>query len=78
MNKRNLDFLDIITILSFVVGVYALEIALVNLKENEEQNSELKNILHYLDTHLQSQDELFDDLSKHLENQDRQLENLTK
>lgn len=70
MNKQ-LDFLDIITILSFVVGVYALEIALQNLKENEDQNNELKEILHYLDVHLESQDE-------HLANQDKILKNLTK
>ena len=70
MNKQ-LNFLDVITILSFVVGVYALEIALKNLDENREQNEELKNILNYLDTHLQSQDE-------HLASQDRILENLTK
>ena len=70
MNKK-LDFLDLITILSFVVGVYALEIALKNLDENREQNDELKSILNYLDTHLQSQDE-------HLASQDRILENLTR
>ena len=70
MNKQ-LDFLDIITILSFVVGVYALEIALQNLAENEDQNNELKEILHYLDTHLEAQDE-------HLANQDKILKNLTK
>lgn len=70
MNKQ-LDFLDIITILSFVVGVYALEIALQNLAENEDQNNELKEILHYLDVHLETQDE-------HLANQDKILENLTK
>lgn len=71
MINRNLDFLDILTILSFVVGVYALDIALENLKENEDQNSELKEILHYLENHLQDQD-------NHLEAQDRILENLTK
>ena len=71
MINRNLDFLDILTILSFVVGVYALDIALENLKENENQNSELKEILHYLENHLQDQD-------NHLEAQDRILENLTK
>ena len=70
MNKQ-LTLLDFITILSFAVGVYALEIALQNLKENEEQNSELKEILHYLDTHLEAQDE-------HLASQDRVLENLTR
>ena len=69
--NRQLDFLDIITILSFVVGVYALEIAFQNLAENEYQNNDLKEILHYLDVHLESQDE-------HLANQDKILENLTK
>ena len=69
--NNNLRLLDIITILSFVVGVYALEIALDNLAENRDQNSELKEILHYLEQHLQEQDE-------HLASQDRILENLTK
>lgn len=70
MNKK-LTFLDLITILSFGIGLYALEVALKNLDENREQNDELKNILNYLDTHLQNQDE-------HLASQDRILENLTK
>lgn len=70
MNKQ-FGFLDFITILSFVVGVYALEIALDNLKENRDQNDELKSILDYLDNHLHDQDE-------HLASQDRILENLTK
>lgn len=78
MQNRNLDFLDIITILSFVVGVYALEIALQNLVENEDQNNELKEILHYLDTHLQAQDEHLHLQDTHLEKQDKILENLTK
>ena len=38
MNKQ-INFLDFITILSFCVGVYALEIALENLEENREQNN---------------------------------------
>ena len=70
MNKQ-LTFLDLITILSFAIGVYALDIALLNLKENEDQNSELKKILHYLEQHLQDQD-------LHLASQDRILKNLTK
>lgn len=70
MNKK-LTFLDLITILSFGIGLYALEVALKNLDENRDQNDELKNILNYLDTHLQNQDE-------HLASQDRILENLTK
>ena len=69
--NNNLKLLDFITIISFCVGVYALEIALDNLVENREQNDELKQILHYLEVHLQDQD-------NHLASQDRILENLTK
>lgn len=70
MNKE-LTFLDFITILSFAVGVYALEVALKNLDENREQSDELKQILHYVEVHLQEQD-------KHLASQDKILENITK
>ena len=66
-----MKFLDKITILSFLVGIYALYIALENLNENRDQNDELKEILHYLDTHLKEQD-------THLASQDRILENLTR
>lgn len=71
MINNKLSFLDKITLISFLVGVYALYIALENLEENREQNGELKEILNYLDTHLAAQDE-------HLASQDRVLENLTK
>ena len=64
-----MKFLDRITILSFVIGLYALYIALENLEENREQNKELKDILDYLEIHLQDQDE-------HLHNQDKLLKNL--
>ena len=69
--KNNLNMLDWITLISFGVGLYALYIALENLEENREQNGELTQILHYLEQHLQDQDE-------HLASQDRILENLTK
>lgn len=69
--RNNLNFLDILTILSFCVGVYALYIALENLEENREQNLDLREILDYLENHLRGQDE-------HLASQDRVLENLTK
>ena len=69
--NNNLKMLDWITIISFCVGLYALEIALENLEENRHQNDELKQILHYVEFHLQDQDE-------HLASQDRILENLTK
>lgn len=70
-NQNNLKILDWITIISFIVGLYALQIALGNLKENRQQEDELKEILHYLDVHLREQDE-------HLANQDKILENITK
>ena len=76
--RNNLTFLDIITVLSFVVGVYALDIALKNLDENRDQNNELKEILHYLDFHLESQDHHLKEQDLHLANQDKILENLTK
>lgn len=69
--NTNLKLLDWITLISFGVGLYALYIALENLDENRQQNDELKQILHYLEVHLQDQDE-------HLASQDRVLENLTK
>ena len=69
--NNNFKMLDWITLISFGVGLYALYIALINLEENEIQSSELKQILHYLEIHLQDQDE-------HLASQDRILENLTK
>lgn len=70
MNNK-INFLDLITLVSFGVGVYALYVALENLKENREQNVDLKEILGYLEGHLQDQD-------NHLINQDKILENLTK
>lgn len=70
MNKK-LNFLDLITLISFGVGVYALYVALENLEENREQNDDLMQILNYLDTHLASQDE-------HLQNQDELLKNIKK
>ena len=72
MNNK-LELLDLITIISFCVGVYALEIALDNLEENRWQNDELKQVLHYLEEHLSSQDILFEDLSEHLAKQDKVL-----
>ena len=69
--NNNLKMLDWITLISFGIGIYALYIALINLEENEIQSNELKQILHYLEVHLQDQDE-------HLASQDRVLENLTK
>ena len=79
MNNKMLDWL---TLISFGIGLYSLYIALENLDMNDKQNSELKEILHYLEQHLQDQDNhlkeqdlLFDDLSEHLAKQDKVLFN---
>ncbi|MEE3417807.1 MAG: hypothetical protein VZQ62_00540 [Methanosphaera sp.] len=69
--RNNLGFLGILTILSFVVGVYALEIALKNLDENRLQTDDTQRILDDLENHLKTQD-------LHLASQDRVLENITK
>lgn len=68
MNNQTINLVNIV---SFGVGLYALYIALENLEENRQQNDELKQILSYLENHLQDQDE-------HLANQDKILENLTR
>lgn len=76
--NNNLKMLDWITLISFGVGLYALYIALANLDENRQQNDELKQILHYLEVHLQDQDNHLREQDLHLASQDRVLENLTK
>ena len=66
MNNNNLSFLDILTILSFVIGLYALLIGLENLEENRQQNRDSEEILYQLENHLKNQDE-------HLKQQDKLL-----
>lgn len=76
--NNNYKMLDWITIISFIVGLYALYIALMNLDMNDNQNNELKEILHYLEKHLQDQDKHLKEQDLHLASQDRFLENITK
>ena len=66
-----MKFLDKITILSFMIGLYALFIALQNLKENRLQTDDTQKILDDLENHLRTQD-------LHLASQDKVLENITK
>ena len=73
-----MKFLDKITILSFIIGWYALYIALENLEENRNQNNELKEILDYLEIHLQDQDNHLHSQDEHLKMQDEILNNLIK
>ena len=58
MNNKEFDYLDMITIISFVVGLQSYEIAIKNLKENEEQTSGTREILNSLDGHLKGQDDV--------------------
>lgn len=74
-NDNQLSFLDILTILSFVIGLWALELAKQNLVENRIQSKDSEEILYQLEHHLLSQDNLFEDLSNHLAKQDEILFN---
>lgn len=65
MNKE-FSFLDLITIISFMIGLYALELAMQNLVENRIQSKDSEEILHQLEVHLKNQDE-------HLKAQDKLL-----
>ena len=53
-NNNQLSFLDILTILSFVVGLYALELAKQNLVENRLQSKNSEEILHQLERTFKS------------------------
>lgn len=72
MNKQ-LSFLDILTILSFVVGLYAIELAMQNLNENRLQSKDSEEILYQLEGHLKSQDEHLHAQDLHLAEQDKLL-----
>ena len=58
MNNNRLSFLDVLTIISFIIGLYALEVALQNLEENRIQTEDTKEVLSKLDKHLKEQDKL--------------------
>ena len=55
MNKE-FTFLDFLTILSFLIGFYALLIAMQNLEENREQTLQTEEVLYKMDKHLHLQD----------------------
>lgn len=72
-NNNQFSFLDLLTIISFMVSLYALELGVENLNENRQQSKDSQEILNQLEHHLRSQDNLFDDLSHHLAEQDKLL-----
>lgn len=73
MNNNQFSFLDLITIISFMVGLYALELAMQNLEENRIQSKDSEEILHQLEIHLKNQDEHLHMQDIHLAEQDKLL-----
>lgn len=67
MNEKQFDILDIISFMSFIIGIE-------NLQENRIQSKNQEETIKNLEIHLKSQDKLLEDLSKHLKEQDKLLE----
>lgn len=66
MDNKQLEALDILTIISFVVGLKSYELASKNLVENRQQTEDTQKILKELQDHLHEQDKI-------LANQDKIL-----
>ena len=64
MDNKQFDYLDLITILSFAIGLEALEIAKKNLEENRQQTDDTQKILKELEYHLAQQDEILEKQNK--------------
>lgn len=63
MNKEY-DFLDILTIMSFIISLQSLELANKNLTENRQQTDDTQKILKELEYHLAQQDEILENQNK--------------
>ena len=60
MNNKEFDYLDLISIMSFVIGMQSLELAQKNLTENRQQTEDTQKILNELNYHLKQQDEILE------------------
>ena len=60
MNNKEFDYLDLISIMSFVIGLQSYELASMNLHENRQQTEDTQKILQELDHHLKQQDEILE------------------
>lgn len=60
MNNRQLEYLDLITILSFSIG-------LENLQENRQQSESQEQIIKAIEEHLKKQDEQYEKIIELLE-----------
>lgn len=58
--EQQINFLDIITILSFMIG-------LENLQENRQQSESQEQIIKAIEEHLKKQDEQYEKIIKLLE-----------
>ena len=58
MSNKDLDILDIITIISFIIGLQSYELAGKNLEENRQQTADTQQILNQMQEHLNQQDEI--------------------
>ena len=63
MNKE-FDYLDLISIMSFVIGLQAFELGQKNLIENRQQTEDTQKILNELNVHLKQQDEILENQNK--------------
>ena len=63
MNKE-IDYLDLISIMSFVIGLQAFELGQKNLIENRQQTEDTQKILNELNVHLKQQDEILENQNK--------------
>ena len=64
MDNKQFDYLDLITIMSFVIGLQAFELAQKNLTENRQQTEDTQKILSELDVHLRQQDDILENQNK--------------
>ena len=64
MDNKQFDYLDLITIMSFAIGLQAFELAQKNLTENRQQTEDTQMILKELDYHLKQQDEILENQNK--------------
>ena len=64
MDNKQFDYLDLISIMSFVIGLQAFELGQKNLVENRQQSDDTQKILKELEYHLAQQDEILENQNK--------------
>ncbi len=64
MDNKQFDYLDLISIMSFVIGLQAFELGQKNLVENRQQTEDTQKILNELNLHLKQQDEILENQNK--------------